>query len=95
MENESQSDTPEKVIHKQMRLYHRGIICPTAAWNVIGDVLKSAARCGCDVNLPTKTIELLRRCNQERPESFEWVAENIPALQELRPLLREEIPPPI
>jgi len=58
---------PEFIIHIA-RLYHRGIICPTEAWQTIAEANRDVVRL-LDSLKPIEQ-ELIRRIHDDRPESL-------------------------
>ncbi|MCA9212028.1 MAG: hypothetical protein KDB27_03110 [Planctomycetales bacterium] len=63
----------EFVVHVA-QLYHRGVICPTEAWNQIHDATDDHDAIALFNQLNENGQELIREIHLERPESLEGLA---------------------
>jgi hypothetical protein len=60
-------------LHQKISLYHRGIVCPAEAWNLVADEVEDASEAELACSIAPETVALFLRCQSERPESFNSV----------------------
>jgi len=94
--------TPAEVVVRAAKLFHRGVICPTEAWNLINDATSDLDVVVLLDGLESSDQELVRGIHKERPESLRHLAasredSHFPALlhwckRPSNPLLDEGLP---